>query len=56
MTAPVTRGQQIGTLSIKSGEQTLRQIPLVAAEGVERLTTGDLFVKVLRKAAMAKDA
>ena len=56
VTAPVTRGQQIGTLSIKSGEQTLRQIPLVAAEGVERLTTGDLFVKVLRKAAMAKDA
>ena len=54
VTAPVTRGQQLGTLSIKSGEQTLRQIPLVAAEGVERLTTGDLFVRVLRKAAMAK--
>ena len=54
VTAPVTRGQQIGTLSIKSGEQTLRQIPLIAAEGVERLTTGELFVKVLGKAAMAK--
>ena len=55
VTAPVTRGQQIGTLSIKSGEQTLRQIPLVAAEGVERLTTGDIFMRVLRKAAMAKE-
>ena len=55
VTAPVTRGQQIGTLSIKSGEQTLRQIPLIAAEGVERLTTGDIFVRVLRKAAMAKE-
>ena len=54
VTAPVTRGQQIGTLSIKSGEQTLRQIPLIAAEGVERLTTGELFVKVLGKAAMAR--
>ena len=54
VTAPVARGQQLGTLAIKSGEQTLRQIPLVAAEGVERLTTADLFVKVLRKAAMAK--
>ena len=54
VTAPVTRGQQIGTLSIKSGEQTLRQIPLVAAEGVERLTTGDIFVNILKKAAMAK--
>ena len=54
VTAPVTRGQQIGTLSIKSGEQTLRQIPLVAAEGVERLTTGDIFMNILKKAAMAK--
>ena len=54
VTAPVTRGQQIGILSIKSGEQTLRQIPLVAAESVERQTMGDIFVKVLRKAAMAK--
>ena len=54
VSAPVTRGQQIGTLSIKSGEQTLRQIPLVAAEGVERLTTGDIFVNILKKAAMAK--
>ena len=34
--------------------QTLRQIPLIAAEGVERLTTGELFVKVLGKAAMAR--
>ena len=34
--------------------QTLRQIPLVAAQAVERLTFGDLFVKVLRQAAMSK--
>ena len=54
VTAPVARGQRIGTLAIKSGEQTLRQIPLVAAQAVERLTFGDLFVKVLRQAAMSK--
>ncbi|MDY3225459.1 MAG: D-alanyl-D-alanine carboxypeptidase family protein [Candidatus Faecousia sp.] len=52
--APVAKGQRIGTLSVKSGEQTLRQIPLVAAEGVERLTLGDIFGIILRRAAMAK--
>ena len=54
VTAPVSLGQRIGTLSIRSGEQTLRQIPLVAAESVERLTFGELFVKVLKQTAMAK--
>ena len=54
VTAPVSLGQRIGTLAIKSGEQTLRQIPLVAAESVERLTFGELFVKVLKQTAMAK--
>ena len=54
VTAPVSQGQRIGTLSVKSGEQTLRQIPLVAAQPVERLTMGDIFVNVLRRAAMAK--
>ena len=52
--APVSQGQRIGTMRIKSGEQILKEIPLVAAEGVERLTFGDLFVQVLRRAAMAK--
>ena len=54
VTAPVSLGQRIGTLAIKSGEQTLRQIPLVAAESVERLTFGELVVKVLKLTAMAK--
>ena len=53
--APVVRGQTLGSLSVNSGEQTLRQIPLVAAEDVERLSTGDIFLAVLRRAAMAKE-
>ena len=52
--APESQGQRIGTLTVKAGEQVLSEIPLVAAEGVERLTFGDLFVKVLKRAAMAK--
>ncbi len=52
--APVAQGQRLGTMTIKAGDQVLSEIPLVASEAVERLTWGDLFVKVLRRAAMAK--
>ena len=52
--APVSRGQRLGTLRIKAGEQVLSEIPLVAAEGVARLTWGDLFGKVMRRVCMAK--
>ena len=54
VTAPVSRGQRLGTLRLKSGEQVLKEVPLVAAEAVERLTWGDLTVKILRQIAMAK--
>ena len=53
--APVSQGQRLGTLTIRSGEQVLAQVPLVAAESVPRLTWGDLIVKILRQIAMAKD-
>ena len=52
--APVSRGQRLGTLTVRSGEQILAQIPLVAAESVERLTWGDLIVKILKQIAMAR--
>ena len=55
VTAPVSRGQRLGTLTIKAGEQILSEVPLVAGEAVERLTWGDLFGMVLRRVAMAKE-
>ncbi len=54
VTAPVSRGQRLGTLTVKTGDQILKEVPLVAAEGVERKTFGDLFGMVFRRAAMAK--
>ena len=54
VTAPVSQGQRLGTMQVKIGEQVLSEIPLVAAEAVERLTWGDLFGIVLKRAAMAK--
>ena len=56
LTAPVSLGQRLGTLTVKSGEQILKQIPLVAAESVERLSFLDLFVMVLKRVAMAETA
>ena len=53
VTAPVSRGQRLGTLTVKAGEQILAQVPLVAREAVERLTFGDLFVKIFKQVAMA---
>ena len=52
--APVSKGQRLGTLTVKAGEQVLAQIPLVAEEGIERKGWGDIFVDLLRQVAMAK--
>ena len=53
--APVEKGAVLGTLTVKSGEETLLEIPLSAAKAVEKLTLGDVFLMVLRRAAMAKE-
>ena len=52
--APVSKGQRLGTMTIKSGEQILAQIPLVAETPVERLSVLDLFVRILKQIAMSK--
>ena len=53
--APVEKGAVLGTLTVKSGGETLLEIPLSAAKAVEKLTFGDVFLMVLRRAAMAKE-
>jgi len=35
LVAPIKQGQQVGTLKVTLGEQTLTEVPLVALEGVE---------------------
>ncbi len=54
VTAPVSRGQRLGTMTVRVGEQVLRQIPMVAADPVQKLTWGQLFAKVMRQISMAK--
>ena len=53
LTAPVSRGQRLGTLTVRAGDRVLAQVPLVAAEAVERLRWRDLLVRVLQSMTMA---
>ena len=52
VTAPVSKGQRLGTMTVKAGEQILAQIPLVAESSVEKLTWGQMFLRLLRKVCM----
>ena len=52
--APVSRGQRLGTLSVKVGEQVISQIPLVAQDTVEKLTYWDLVIQFIKAITMAK--
>ncbi len=47
LSAPVEAGQQVGALVVKSGEDELCRVPIVAAEGTERLGLWALFLRVL---------
>ena len=48
--APVAAGDRLGTLSICSGEETVKTIPLVAAASVEKLTWGQMLKQLLQMA------
>ena len=54
VTAPVSKGQRLGTLTVKAGDRVLSRVPLVAEEGVERKGWSDIFLDLLRQVAMAK--
>jgi len=50
----VSKGQRLGTLYVKAGEQVLAQIPMVADTAVEKVTWGQMFLRLLRHLVMAK--
>ena len=52
--APVSKGQRLGTMTIRSGEQVLAEIPLVAEQTVAKRTFGELFLDMLKRLCMAK--
>jgi D-alanyl-D-alanine carboxypeptidase (penicillin-binding protein 5/6) len=54
VSAPVSQGQKIGTLSIRAGDHILAQIPLVAQTPVLRKTWGQIFWQILRAVCLGK--
>ena len=50
--APVAKGQSLGTLTVRAGEEVLAEVPLVAETEVPRLTWGQVTVRILRRVAM----
>ena len=46
-------GARLGTLTIRTNDRVLAELPLVAEAAVERVDWGDLFVRVLKRVAMA---
>ena len=45
--APVGAQQQLGTLTVRSGDSVVLEVPLLAAQGVEKLTWGEMFRRLL---------
>ena len=54
VTAPVSAGQKLGTMTVYCGEQVLTQVPMVASHAVPRLSWWQVFAKVLGQIAMGK--
>ena len=49
VTAPVSNGQRLGTMTITCGERILKEIPLVAEREVPKLTFWQIFLRLLKQ-------
>jgi len=50
--APVEAGQQLGTITLSSGGEVIREIPLIAPEAIERLSFLQILGRVLGAACL----
>ena len=53
--APVSKGQRLGTMTIRAGDKVLAQIPMVAETAVNKLTFGQVFLRLLKQFFMASE-
>ena len=51
--APVQKGQKLGTLIVRSGDEVLQELTIVASEDIPRLTFWQILGKLLRGVLMA---
>ena len=47
VTAPVSQGQSLGTLTVRAGDQVLARVDIVAAGSVERLSFWAVYGRLL---------
>lgn len=52
VTAPVEKGQRLGSLTVRAGDQVVASIPIVAPDRIERLTWWQLAVRILKNACL----
>ena len=50
LSAPIAKGSPVGTLTVKSGDTVLAELPLTSAADVERMSWSDLFLRLLQDA------
>jgi hypothetical protein len=51
----VSKGQKLGLLTVKCGDQILARVNMVAEHGVERLQWADVLIMALRKLTMSAE-
>ena len=52
VTAPVSQGQRLGTVTVTAGGQIVAQLPLVAQQAVEKVSWGQMFRRLLTRLIM----
>ena len=52
--APVEKGQKVGTLVFTLDGEQIAEVPVVAAESVERLGTMDIYGDILKSLLLKK--
>ena len=53
--APVAQGQELGTMTVEAQGKVLAEIPIVAAQSVEKLSWWNVVVRILRSLCMAPE-
>lgn len=48
LTAPITKGQEIGKLTVKNGDEIIMTIPIKAEKEILRKSTGDIYKGLLK--------
>ena len=54
VSAPVEQGQVLGSVTLKTGDSVLAEVPLVAERGVKKLTWGQIMLRMMAALWMAE--